>query len=205
MHLLDRFNFMIYWALLLLVIGLFVVILELFLPSGGILGVIAGALIVTSIVLGFMESVNSGALILLLTVIALPALLGAMVKIWPHTPLGKRILLHDLKPEDVLPIRPDTEKKATLEGQLGVAKTKMLPSGIVIINGEKYDALSDGFAIDAGDPVKVTSVRENRIHVQPYHGDFEDTGDLPVRDRDILSQPIEELGLDSLDDPLDQQ
>ena len=193
---------MFYWALLLLGIGLFVVVLELFLPSAGILGILAGALIVTSIVLGFMDSLKSGALILLLTVIALPSLLGAMVKIWPHTPLGKMILLKDLKPEDVLPNRPHNEQKSNLEGQLGIAKTKMLPSGIVIINGEKYDAISEGFAIDAGDPIKVVSVRENRVYIQPYDATIVDTSDLPARDRDILTHPIEEFGIESLEDPL---
>lgn len=193
---------MIYWAFLLLAIGLFVVVLELFLPSGGILGVVAGVLIVTSIVLGFMDGIKSGALVLMVSVIALPTLLGAMVKIWPHTPLGKLILLKDLKPEDVLPNRSHHQRRANLEGQLGVAKTKMLPSGTVVINGEKYDAISDGFAIDIGDPIKVVSVRENRIHVQPYDASVDDASDLPARDRDILSQPIEELGIESLEDPL---
>jgi membrane-bound serine protease (ClpP class) len=94
------------------------------------------------------------------------------------------------------------KRKASLEGQLGIAKTKMLPSGMVVINGEKYDAISDGFPIEAGDPIKVVEVRENRIYVQPYDGMVEDVSNLPVRDRDILSQPIEELGLESLDDPL---
>lgn len=193
---------MMFWAYLLLAIGLFVVVLELFLPSGGILGIFAGALIVSSIVIGFMDGIQSGALILLITVIALPALLGAMVKIWPHTPLGKLILLKDLKPEDVLPNRRRRERSASLEGQLGVAKTKMLPSGIIVINGEKYDAISEGFAIEIGDPIKVTSVRENRIYVQPHDASADDASDLPARDRDILAQPIEELGIESLEDPL---
>ena len=193
---------MIYWAFLLLAIGLFVVVLELFLPSAGILGVCAGALILSSLVLGFMDGLKSGALILLIAVIALPSLLGAMVKIWPHTPLGKLILLKDLKPNDVLPNRTRHEQLANLEGQLGVAKTKMLPSGIVVINGEKYDAISEGFAIEIDDPIKVTSVRENRIYVQPYDATVDDAGELPVRDRDILAQPIEGLGIESLDEPL---
>ena len=193
---------MIYWAFLLLAIGLFVVVLELFLPSAGILGVCAGALILSSIVLGFMDGLKSGALILLIAVIALPSLLGAMVKIWPHTPLGKLILLKDLKPNDVLPNRTRHELLTNLEGQLGFAKTKMLPSGIVVINGEKYDAISEGFAIEIDDPIKVTSVRENRIYVQPYDTTVDDAGELPVRDRDILAQPIEGLGIESLDEPL---
>jgi len=73
---------------------------------------------------------------------------------------------------------------------------------MVVIDGEKFDAISEGFAIDQGDAVKIIAVREHRIYVQPYEGDIADAADLPVRDGDILSQPIEELGIDSIDDPL---
>ena len=194
---------MFYWALLLLAIGLLVVVLELFVPSAGILGFLAGGLILAAIIVGFMDDLKSGALILLLAVAALPLLFYAMIKVWPHTPLGRRILLKDLKPEDVLPNGSHYKRMLDLEGQLGIAKTKMLPSGTVLINGEKYDAISDGFAVEAGDPIKVVDVRENRIYVQPYDGSVDDAGNLPARDVDILSQPIEELGLDPIDDPLD--
>ena len=88
---------MFYWALLLLFAGLFVVALELFVPSAGILGIVAAVLIISGIVLGFTVDLASGALMLLIAVVALPALLGMMFKVWPHTPLGKRILLKDLK------------------------------------------------------------------------------------------------------------
>jgi len=91
-----------YWALLLLIAGLCAVALELFIPSAGIIGIIAATLIVAGIVVGFAESLSTGALMLMIAVVALPVLLTVMFKIWPHTPLGKRILLKDLKPEDVL-------------------------------------------------------------------------------------------------------
>lgn len=194
---------MFYWALLLLLSGLFVVALELFVPSAGILGVIAAALIIGGITVGFTDSLATGAMMLMIAVVALPILLAVMFKVWPHTPLGKRILLKDLKPEDVLPIKSHYKKRnQSLVGQLGVAQTKMLPSGIVLVNGEKFDAISEGFAIEEGDAIKVVNVREHRIYVQPYDGEVDDTSDLPVRDRDILSQPIEELGIDPIDDPL---
>ncbi len=193
---------MFYWALLLLVIGLFVVVLELFVPSAGILGFVAGGLILAAIIVGFINRLQTGALILFLTVVSLPLLFYGMVKVWPHTPLGRRILLKDIKSEDVLPNSSHYKRKSDLEGQLGIAKTKMLPSGTVLINGEKYDAISDGFAVEAGDPIKVVDVRENRIYVQPYDGSVDDAENLPARDVDILSRPIEELGLDPIDDPL---
>ncbi|MDG1512817.1 MAG: NfeD family protein [Mariniblastus sp.] len=195
---------MIYWAFLLLAIGLFAVILELFVPSAGILGIVAGILIVTSVVLGFMESVSYGVIVLTAAVVTIPGLLALMVKVWPYTPLGKRILLKDLKPEDVLPnYIENKEQKERLEGQLGIAQTKMLPSGIVMVDGEKFDAVSEGFAVEKGDAIRVISVRGNHVYVEPYHGEGEVQEELPPRDLDILSQPIEELGIDPLDNPLE--
>ena len=192
-----------YWALILLLAGLCAVALELFVPSAGIIGIIAATLILSGIVVGFMDGLTTGALMLLIAVIALPVLLTMMFKVWPHTPLGKRILLKDLKSEDVLPKKSHYKKRNdSLVGKLGIARTKMLPSGIVVIDGEKFDAISEGFAIDQGDTVKIVDVREHRIYVQPYDGDVTDAANLPVRDGDILSTPIEELGIDSIDDPL---
>lgn len=195
---------MIYWAFLLLAIGLFAVVLELFVPSAGILGIVAGLLIVTAVVLGFMESMSYGVILLTAAIVTIPGLLALMVKVWPYTPIGRRILLKDLKPEDVLPhYIENKERKERLEGQLGIAQTKMLPSGIVLVNGEKFDAVSEGFAVDEGDPIRVMSVRGNHVYVEPYYGEVDAQLELPPRDLDILSQPIEELGIDPLDDPLD--
>lgn len=191
-----------FWALILIALGLCVVILELFIPSAGMLGIVAGLLIISGIVVAFLEDQATGAAVLLGVILVLPALLAAMLKIWPSTPIGKLILLKNLNPEDVLPNSSHYVKTKQLMGQLGVAKTKMLPSGMVLINGEKIDAVSDGFPIEPGQPVKVVAVKGHRVYVQPYDGEIDDVSDLPVRDRDILSRPIEELGIDSFDDEL---
>lgn len=188
-----------FWSLVLIAAGLGVVVVELFIPSAGMLGVVAAILLVSGIICAFLSDFNSGAMVLLGTVLALPVLLMAMIKVWPKTPIGKRILLKDMRLDEVLPDRPFS---SDLVGQLGVAKTKMLPSGIVLINDKKFDAISDGFPIDKEQPVKVVAIRGNHIYVEPFEGEIEDVGDMPVRDRDILSQPIDELGLDSLDEPL---
>ena len=188
-----------FWSLILIALGLCVVILELFIPSAGMLGLLAAVLIVSGITLAFVSDLKSGAVVLLVTALALPVLLAVMIKVWPSTPIGKRILLKNLKPEDVLPASQHAQE---LVGQLGVARTKMLPSGIVVVNEQKLDAVSDGLPIDAGQPIKVIAIKGNHVYVEPYDGDVSDVSDMPVRDRDILSQPIDELGIDALDDPL---
>ena len=189
---------LLFWALILIASGICVMVLELFLPSAGMLGILAAALLIGGIVLAFMSDFRTGAIVLMCTALALPVFLVGMLKIWPHTPIGRRILLDDLTPDQLLP--PDTFSQ-DLVGQLGIAKSKMLPSGLVLVNDEKLDALSDGFAIEAGQPIKITAVKGNRIYVEPYDGDVSNVNDLPARDRDLLAQPFEDLGLDSLDEP----
>lgn len=181
-----------YLGILLIVAGLCVIVVELFVPSAGILGIIAGSLLLAGVILSFVHDVVFGSFVLIGLTILLPFLFVALVKVWPRTPLGKAILLDDLG-HDVL---PETEVDS-LVGQIGVARTKMLPSGMIEIDGEKYDAVSEGFAIGPGDTVKVISVKGNRLYVEPFEGNPETaTGDVPAADQDAFSTPLEELGID---------
>ncbi len=193
----------IYWSIILLTLGFGVVVLELFVPSAGVLGIVAAVLIVSAVIVAFFKSLVAGAVILFITVLSLPLLFALMVKVWPSTPIGKRVLIGTMTEDDVLPQSEEYTEYQKLIGQLGIAKSKMLPSGQIVVNDRKYDAVSDGFPIDAGQPVKIISVKGNRIFVQPFDGDLDDEGELPARDNDILSQPLEEFGLDSMDDPLE--
>lgn len=188
-----------YLSIILLGVGFLIVFLEFFVPSAGMLGIISAVLIIAGVITAFFHSLSFGTSMLLMTVVLIPLIFAAMIKVWPHTPIGKRILIGDLTDEDVLPNDEHYTQLATLVGQLGVAQTKMFPSGIILVDGERYDAVSDGFAIERKTPIKVIDIRANRIYVQPYDGDVADANDVPARDRDVLSQPIEELGIDPED------
>ena len=187
-------------ALILLLAGLCLLALELFVPSAGALGIVGGCVILASVVMAFMVDSFSGMIFLLVALLLIPAMLVMMIKIWPHTPIGKRLLTDDESLTDVLP-KGEFYDRGDLAGKVGVAKSMMLPSGQVVIDGEKYDAVSDGFAIEAGDRIKVVSVKENRIHVQPYDEDDADSSlDRAVAEiekDDVLNQPIEKFDLDS--------
>ena len=87
----------------------------------------------------------------------------------------------------------------------------MLPSGAIRIDGQIIDAVSHSGAIEEGQPVIVIEVRGNRMVVRPADPrdlSVEQTGSEgsllveSVETEDLLSKPIEELGLESLDDPL---
>ncbi|MCH2181056.1 MAG: hypothetical protein MK108_03540 [Mariniblastus sp.] len=190
-----------YWSIVLVVIGMFVLLLELFVPSAGMLGIAAIVLLLVGIIVGFTSSFGLGVTLMACTLLAVLLLFAVMVKVWPHTPIGRRILITPVdSPDDVLPHSEYLDEIHQSIGKLGRAQTKMLPSGIVLIDGKKFDALSDGLPIEQGQAIKVVAIKGNRILVQPYHGDVDQ--DLPAADSDMLSQPIEDLGIDGLDDPL---
>ena len=87
---------MISYAIILLVVGILLVALEAFIPSGGILGFLAAAALVTAVTLAFRENSNTGLIFLMITLIAVPILLVAGLKIFPKTPIGKRLILSPL-------------------------------------------------------------------------------------------------------------
>ncbi len=178
-------------SLLLLLAGVLVIVVEMFVPSAGVLGVVAATFLISGVIVAFMHSLLFGLGVLSGTSLAMPFLFWLLVKVWPLTPLGKAILMTDTN-EDVLP-ESDVDK---LIGQVGVAKTKMLPSGIVVIDGVQHDAVSDGFAVSPGDVVKVTSVKGNRIYVEPFDGEVDEHGRAVAADTGALSTPLEELGID---------
>jgi membrane-bound serine protease (ClpP class) len=184
------------WAIILLLLGCALVVLEVFVPSGGILGMLAGLSILGSIVFAFRRDTTAGLSFVLVSMVAVPVLLTLAFRIWPHTPIGKAFL-GELPTEDELkPVDPRRE----LVGRLGVAKSKMLPSGSVLIDGHWIDAVAQGDAIEPGEPVVVVEVRANRVVVRK--ADPDELDQLATDPKDVLSKPIDELGFDGFDEPL---
>jgi membrane-bound ClpP family serine protease len=183
-------------SIILISLGLALLLLELFVPSAGVLGVLAATAILGGIVAAFFHSLVAGAIVLTAVCFSLPVLAYGAVKVWPSTPIGRRVLIGTPTERDVLPQNDLAEILKSMIGKRGVAKTKMLPSGIVVIDDRPYDAVSDGYAIEPGTPVEVISVRTKRAVVRPVEPDEPAT----ARSDDILSQPIDQLGLGPLDD-----
>jgi membrane-bound serine protease (ClpP class) len=184
------------WAILLMLIGCGLVVMEVFVPSGGILGFLSAIAIVASIVMAFNRDTTTGIGFIVVTLVAVPAVIALAFKYWPLTPMGKAFLGELPDEAEVKPLDPRRE----LVGRVGVAKSKMLPSGSISIDGRLIDAMSQGQAIDVGQPVVVVEVRANRVVVRP--ADAAEAQQRSDYSRDVLSTPVEELGFDSLEDPL---
>jgi membrane-bound serine protease (ClpP class) len=189
------------WCFILMLIGMALIFLEIFIPSGGLLSLMAAGSFVAALVVGFRDSMFLGTIMLGIITVLVPVTIGLALKWWPHTPLGKLILIK--RPDSENDVLPDTEPyrhRKELVGRFGVAKTKLLPSGDVKVDGRIYDAVSDGMAIEAGQRIKVVAVRTQRLIVRPLNATelAEQESDSPD---DILSTPIDSLGMDPFEEP----
>ncbi len=184
----------------LLAIGIGLIALEVFVPSAGLLSVLAAAAILGAIVMAFSHSLALGTLMLLAATVAVPLVVAAVINWWPSTPIGRMLLIK--RPEHEDDVLPDTEEyrwRTEMVGKTGRAKTDLLPSGHVLIDGRRFDAVSNGVAINAGTPVRVMDVSTLRLVVRPLSESELQAG---ANESDPLSTPLEKLGIDPLDDPL---
>ncbi|HVX15412.1 MAG TPA: NfeD family protein [Pirellulales bacterium] len=184
------------WAVLLMLLGVSLAVLEIFVPSGGVIGFLSITSVLCAIALAFYRGPWYGLSFLGTAVVALPIVMITALHYWPETAMGRRLLLEVPKSDDVLPEDDQRRVLKSLVGRVGQSKSLMLPSGAVSIDGHHVDAVSEGMAIEKGQWVQVIEVRGTRVVVRPT--------DQPPKpaDDDPLSRPIESLGLDSFEEPL---
>ncbi|MDY0165452.1 MAG: NfeD family protein [Thermoguttaceae bacterium] len=155
------------WAVCLIVLGLGLAVLEVFFPSAGVLGFLAACSILGGILLGYLHGAATGTILLLISIAGLPGTLVLALKYWPHTAVGRRVLLTAPTREEVMPVDPELQRLRAMIGQVGQAKCDMLPAGAIMLDGRTIDAVSEGMPVDAGQRVRIVEVRGNRVVVRP--------------------------------------
>lgn len=150
-------------ALVLLFCGLAVLVLELFVPSAGVLFVIAFGCIVASVWVGFWVSTTTGLVMLILVLFLSLILPGVFLQLWKRTPIGRRMFLPE-PAEDSEPPALVPELESWI-GKFGKTITALRPSGLVQLDSQRVDAISDGPVIDRGKVVRVVGIKGSRVVV----------------------------------------
>jgi len=147
---------------LLQVIGIMVIIAEIFIPSLGVLAVIALALLSYSLYIVFTSiSTTAGVIFTGLDIIIVPLIVVLGIKILAKSPLALKRKLS--KQNGVV---SQKEKLETYINMKGTAVTDLRPAGMAQINSQRVDVVTDGEYIEADTPVIVTGVAGNRIVVE---------------------------------------
>lgn len=190
------------WSLGLMILAFFCLVVEFFVPSAGLIGIGAAIAFAAAIFVAFTDSTSLGMTFTAVVALAVPLVMLAMIRIWPYTPVGRRML--NLPPNGHAQGGPAEDPRMRqlreLVGRVGRARTDLLPSGQIEVDGRRFDAVASGAAIDRDSPVEVFSVEMGKIHVRPT----DRTPAAPKREanRDSAETPLEELGLEDLGDPL---
>lgn len=191
-----------YYAIVLLLLFYLFIVGEFFLPTGGLLGAAATVSVLAAIVIAFTHSMTAGFTVVFFVAATTPALFMFMIRLWPHTAIGRRVL--NRKPGETTSgslerTMADGTPISELVGQIGVAKTDLLPSGMVRINSQKIDAVSTGMPVDIGTMVVVTKVHAGKIHVRPaLEHELQEPSNVPESPAS-LEKPLESFDIEELE------
>lgn len=165
------------WGFVLLAAMIVLVVLELFVPSGGVIGALAGVAAIGSITAFFAYDTVGGFVALSSYLVLTPILLWAVFKYWIYSPMARGMILGgaDIAAEGDADSASAAERRRRerlsqlqeLIGAEGETVTPLRPVGTVKIAGRRIDALAESGAIDARTPVVVVEVYDNQIKVRP--------------------------------------
>lgn len=155
------------WIFLLVAIGLGLILLEVFVPSGGVLGLLAVVALGAGVVTAFIEhGPLVGVSVVTGVFVAVPLVLWVAFRWFPLTPLGRRVLPSPPDPDEVLPDAASRSKLRGLVGRFGTVTSELLPWGTVEIDGKRVDAVSEGGPIALGMTVEGVGVQARALVVR---------------------------------------
>ncbi|MCB9892714.1 MAG: hypothetical protein H6832_14385 [Planctomycetes bacterium] len=157
----------IHWLVFMLFCGLLLLIAEVFFVSFGVLGTAAAVLTVSSVFLAFEHGTGIGSSFLAAVLVLAPTAVVFALRILPNTPFGKRLILDG-------PSAKSTAQDAGLHaciGKRGQAITPLRPVGTIVIDGRRYDAMTRGEGLVAGDAVEVLRIELGQLVVKRISDD----------------------------------
>ncbi len=176
-------------ALILGGVGLVLLAIEIFVPTGGLLAILTAVAFIASVVAMFMWSSVGGLLLLVGYTAAAPLIGAAMLKLWSKSPLVRKYTLNS-GPSRVVKASASDESDidtsdpeaaqaandharlrrvrdlASLTGERGVAETPLRPAGFVLLHGRRIDAVAESGLIEPGTPVRVVGAIDGTLKVR---------------------------------------
>jgi membrane-bound ClpP family serine protease len=149
-------------SIVLLILSAGFILLEVFIPSMGLLTLASLGCFIGSMVLAFQIGTGFGVTLAACAVAGLPVLLWMAFKIFPKTPIGKYMILSG--PGQTIK-RPGARYDDLL-GQEGVSRSQLRPSGVADFSGRRVDVITRGELVEPGVPIVVLEISGNRVVVK---------------------------------------
>ena len=150
------------------VLALAIFAIELFVPTGGMLGILC------------YHSHSAGVFAVASYILATPFVVVYGVKFWSGSRLGRRLILggtetvstkgldeDEVAEEIARQQREETASTAALIGRTALTVTPLRPVGVIRLDGHRRDALSEAGIIDQGTEVRIVEIIDNQLKVRP--------------------------------------
>jgi len=149
----------------------FLILAEVFVPSGGLISVCAFACLAGGIAIFFQQSTTAGWTGVAIAIVMIPSVLVTAYKIFPKTRFGKSVTLTppQRQPGDAI---ADTPKLKELLGAVGQVLTPLRPVGTCDFSGQRVECVAESGYIDKGKKVKVIHVESTQVTVRETNDNF---------------------------------
>jgi membrane-bound serine protease (ClpP class) len=162
---------LIVWAVLLITLALVLFFVEMMLPSGGLIGLLAAAVLIGGIVMLFYHDTGVGLIGTIAALVALPFVIGLGFKLLPYTPIFKKLTLSDRQDARPPGVGTKTESWGTLTvGDEGTVLTELRPVGTCRIKGHRIECLADRGIIEPGTDIRVVWIDGMQVKVSAREG-----------------------------------
>lgn len=141
------------------------IIAEVFVPSGGLISIVALACLVGGIILFFNRSATTGWIGVIIAIIMIPSVLIFAYKIFPKTRFGKNATLSPPQRQQGDAI-PDTPKLKEMLGAEGIVLTPLRPVGMCDFSGQRVECVAESGYVNNGKKVKVINVESTQLTVR---------------------------------------
>ncbi len=148
-------------AIILLVLGFALVVLEMYLPGFGAPGILGCILLIAGVIAARPTPLQA-----LIMAVVIIILLCIALSIFIHSASKGRLSNSRLVLKEVA-TRPENENELRyFIGKTGTTATPLRPAGIAEFDGVKLNVVSEGEFVEAQRPVTVERVEGNRIVVR---------------------------------------
>jgi len=141
------------------------IIAEVFVPSGGLIGLCSLVCLIGGVVIFFRHSATAGWVGLVIALIMIPTVLVIAYRIFPETRFGKSVTLTPPQREQGDAV-PDTTELKKLLGAVGVVLTPLRPVGMCDFSGQRVECVAESGYVDKDKKVKVINVESTQLTVR---------------------------------------
>jgi membrane-bound ClpP family serine protease len=153
------------FAVFLYVLCAVLIVAEVFIPSGGLLSVLATVCVAGGVAIFFDHSAIAGWVGVVVALVMVPALLVLAYRVLPKTRFGRQVIL-------VPPVRErgdaiaDTPALAKLLGQTGRVLSTMRPVGMCGFDGQRIECVAESGYVPKDKKVQVIRVEGTQVTVR---------------------------------------